>query len=77
MNPFFVRVLVFVVAVGALVVLAMKLFPRGPRFKCATCRHCGRLDRDGVMCRFGTKEVFKNAIHIENCMDHDFAPDSR
>ena len=70
-----IRLLVF----GALIYVAYRLFvslfPRRPRFKCATCRHCARLDADGVMCRFGDKETFKNPIHIENCID--FVDDPR
>jgi hypothetical protein len=42
----------------------------GPDFKCRTCRHCRRLDRDGVMCGFGTKQVFKNPAQIDMCPDH-------
>jgi hypothetical protein len=47
-------------------------FGRGPSggFKCRTCRHCRRLDADGVMCGFGDKQVFKNPAQIAMCPDH-------
>ena len=41
----------------------------GGSVKCAGCVHCGRLDRDGVLCRFGRRETFKNHVHIANCID--------
>lgn len=39
------------------------------RFKCATCKNCGTLFDDGVLCRFGSKETFKTEAHIANCQD--------
>ena len=42
----------------------------GRGFKCHNCRHCKTLFDDGVLCRYGKREVFKNAVHIENCQDH-------
>jgi hypothetical protein len=42
----------------------------GAGLKCRTCRHCRRLDADGVMCAFGTKQVFKNPAQIDMCPDH-------
>ena len=39
-------------------------------FKCRNCQHCKTLFDDGVLCRYGSKEVFKNAVHIENCQDY-------
>lgn len=41
-----------------------------PAVKCRTCRHCRRLDDDGVMCAFGSKQVFKNPAQIDMCPDH-------
>ena len=69
-----IRLLVVVIVVAFVVRLI-----RGPRrrlseFKCATCRHCGRLDADGVICRYGKKQVFKGPVHIENCIDHERHP---
>ena len=64
----------------ALVVIAAWIFYRlliakrgggGGSFKCATCRHCGTLSDDGVLCRFGRTETFKNTVHISNCMDYE------
>ena len=43
----------------------------GSDFKCATCRHCARLDEDGVMCRFGNRQTFKHPLHIANCIDYE------
>lgn len=40
------------------------------RCKCETCRHAARVDRDGVLCTFGKKSVFKGPVHIGNCVDH-------
>ena len=40
------------------------------RFKCATCKNCGALFDDGVLCRYGAKETFKNETHIANCQDY-------
>lgn len=37
--------------------------------KCSTCRHAGLLDEDGVLCRYGARETFKNTVHIGNCLD--------
>lgn len=39
-------------------------------FKCKTCRHCKRVDQDGSICMYGSKETFKNPVHIENCTDY-------
>ena len=61
--------------VAALVWLALRLFRRPrPRYKCATCRHCGELFPDGVLCRDGSRETFKNPIHIEMCPDFEDDP---
>lgn len=46
-------------------------FLGGHEFQCATCRHCARLDRDGVICRFGSRETFKGSVHIALCTDHE------
>ena len=37
---------------------------------CASCRHCGSLFDDGVLCQFGRAETFKNEVHIANCHDY-------
>lgn len=38
--------------------------------KCRTCEHAARLFHDGVICRYGEKETFKNLVHIDNCPDY-------
>ena len=46
---------------------------RGPApagFKCETCRSCGKLFDDGVLCQFQGRETFKNETHIANCLDY-------
>ena len=40
------------------------------QFKCATCKHCARLDDDGVICRYGNRQTFKTPVHISNYMDY-------
>ncbi|MCA8974875.1 MAG: hypothetical protein KDC98_09135 [Planctomycetes bacterium] len=42
----------------------------GGRWPCATCRNCGRIFADGVLCRFQGRETFKNETHIGNCVDY-------
>lgn len=42
---------------------------RDPR-PCATCVNCGKLFDDGVMCRFGDREVFKTDAHVKMCIDY-------
>jgi hypothetical protein len=37
--------------------------------KCRDCRNCGKIFDDGVICRFGGKETFKNETHVGNCID--------
>ena len=41
------------------------------RSKCATCLHCRKLFDDGTLCGYGSREVFKNQVHVENCMDYE------
>lgn len=45
-------------------------FKRRQRFKCETCRSCGKIFDDGVMCQFQGRETFKNETHIGNCIDY-------
>lgn len=47
-------------------------FDRQPfsRHKCRDCAHCRGIVSDGVICGFGNREVFKNEVHIANCVDH-------
>jgi hypothetical protein len=65
-----------VIALAVLVlywILAGRSSSSKSKFKCSTCRHCGRLDSDGVICRFGRKQTFKNPVHIQNCTDYERA----
>ena len=68
----FVRVLI----IAAIVYLAITIIrhlmssTRRRRFKCATCKSCGRLFDDGVLCQFEGRETFKNETHIGNCIDY-------
>ncbi len=41
----------------------------GSQFPCARCHHAVKVFEDGALCRFGTREVFKNETHIRNCTD--------
>lgn len=64
--------LVALAAVGVFVLLRMAFRGRRvPDVKCATCSHCRKLFRDGVMCGFQEKEVFKNPAHIKMCPDYE------
>ena len=67
-------VIVFRLLIPLVVIFLLYRFLKGffgePRFRCASCRHCGSLDSDGVICRFGRRETFKNPVHIQNCMDY-------
>ncbi len=75
MVPLVIWLLVMLTVVFFMGRLSVKRSPATSAFKCATCRNCGRIDPDGVMCRFGNKETFKNLTHIKYCMD--FEDDSR
>ena len=72
MSFLFRLVLLALAAVGAIMIFRW-LFggTRVPDVKCATCSHCRRLFRDGVMCGFQEKEVFKNPAQINMCPDHE------
>jgi hypothetical protein len=74
MAPLLIRFFIFALIVLLVYWLATRIFFPKRRVRCATCRHCARLMPDGVMCRFGDKEVFKNAIHIENCLSFEDDP---
>ena len=68
--------LLLVLALVALVVWVVRRFRQsgasgsGGGFKCRTCRHCRKLFDDGVMCGFGSKQVYKNPAQISMCPDH-------
>ncbi len=40
-------------------------------FKCEFCIHCGNVFDDGVNCLYRGKKTFKNAVHIQNCIDYE------
>ncbi len=42
---------------------------RSRRFKCEDCRFMRKTFDDGVMCGYGSAEVFKNPSHIAICPD--------
>ena len=48
---------------------------RAGRFKCHDCQHMRRTFDDGVMCGYGSREVFKTRAHIRLCPD--WAPSER
>lgn len=42
---------------------------RARKFKCHDCRYMRKTFEDGVMCGYGSAEVFKNPRHIAMCPD--------
>ena len=70
--PGVIRIPVFALAAVGLYTIVRKMFGGAPvvaDVKCAECIHCRKLFRDGVLCGFGAKEVFKNPAHIDMCPD--------
>ena len=63
------------VLVAGIVYLVMRVTRRGARrgrtrkFKCHDCRFMRKTFDDGVMCGYGSSEVFKNPRHIAMCPD--------
>jgi hypothetical protein len=60
--------------VAGIVFLVMRLTRAGGlrrphKFKCHDCRYLRRTFDDGVMCGYGSSEVFKNPRHIAMCPD--------
>ena len=69
----FTQVILALVVIYAVYRVARRVV-RGPApagFKCETCRNCGKLFDDGVLCRFMGRETFKNETHIANCLDYE------
>jgi hypothetical protein len=71
------RVVFALVLVGAFAVIAWRLLhdlglvPSLRRsHKCEDCAHNRGIYPDGVICGFGAREVFKNDVHVANCVDH-------
>ena len=62
------------VVVGIVVVLGRAAGSRwrgAGRIKCDGCRHLRRKFPDGVMCGYGSREVFKTMVHVRMCGDRD------
>ncbi len=45
--------------------------PRRPRLRCHDCVHLLSAFDDGVSCGQGGRQVFKNPVHIANCMAYE------
>ena len=45
--------------------------PRRHRFRCHDCVHLLASFDDGVSCGQGGRQVFKNPVHINNCMEYE------
>ena len=68
------RLLLIALAVVGFVAIVRKVFGSSALAsdaKCRDCIHCRKLFRDGAMCGFGAREVFKNPAHIEMCPDYE------
>ena len=68
--PPFVRILLLVAAAFFVFRIVRRILKSRGQLPCATCRNCGRLFDDGVLCRFEGRETFKNETHIRNCTDY-------
>ena len=66
-----IRLLLLAAFLGLIVWVAYRALGFTPRtrYKCRTCRYCGLLDEDGVVCHLGGRETYKNPVHISNCVD--------
>ncbi len=42
--------------------------------KCASCRYCEMIDRDGVMCRYENTLTLKTIANVNMCMDYKGDP---
>ena len=62
--------IVILVALCFVVYKIVTSLRREKALKCRSCYHCKRLFDDGVICRYGSREVFKNQVHVENCQDY-------
>ena len=74
----FPELLAMALAIYLVYLVARKVMGKGlgggsrrSSFQCETCRSCGRLFDDGVLCQFQGRETFKNETHIANCVDHE------
>ena len=47
------------------------LFFSGSGSNCRSCRHCARLDEDGVQCTFSGQPVFRTHVQSGYCTDHE------
>lgn len=69
-----IRIIIIGLAIVGFIAIARKMFGPGSARrddKCADCIHCRKLYRDGVLCGFEAREVFKNPAHIDMCPDHE------
>ena len=67
-----IRIVIFALAAVGLVAIVRQMFGGNhvrQDLKCVDCIHCRKLFRDGVLCGFREKEVFKNPAHIDMCVD--------
>lgn len=44
---------------------------RQPHWRCDDCRHRLRAFDDGVLCGAHGARIFKNPVHIANCLDRE------
>lgn len=65
-------VILVLAAFGAIALVRWVLSASSGRrdLKCADCIHCRKLFRDGALCGYGAREVFKNPAHIDMCVDY-------
>lgn len=61
--------------IGLVLHLTGRRARRSRRFKCHDCLHRRRSFDDGVLCGFGSREVFKTRAHIAMCPD--WTPEGR
>ena len=64
-------IIIVAIVIGLLYFLTRAIRNLPARSKCYTCRHCRKLFEDGTLCGYGSREVFKNQVHVENCMDYE------
>lgn len=60
----------FVVVLGGDRLLARLDGAPVAQVRCVSCKHYLRHDRDGVLCGFGDKKVWKNYITVQYCSEH-------
>jgi hypothetical protein len=68
MHPL-LRLLIFALLI-ALAAWGWRQLAGARKSKCSTCRFARKVFDDGTLCTFGTRETFKNNVHVQNCVDH-------